>query len=284
MSDLDCSLSGLALHPIKSCAGVAVREALLIETGLELDRAWMVVDESGQMLTQRRLPRMALIQITLRESDMVLRAPGMLALHVRLDTAEAPTRVQVWRDIVKAYDMGALAAQWFSDFLGRKLRLVRFDPEEKRLADPRWAGDLHAEVAFADGFPLLVIGSASLADLNARLAARGAAPVAMQRFRPNLVLNGLPPFEEDSLREVVITTDEGPVQLRLVKPCVRCGIPNVDPATAEVELEPGATLAGFRADARMDGGITFGMNAVVVSGFDCALRVGQSVAASYGFD
>lgn len=284
MSDLDCTLSALALHPIKSCGGIAVRDALLIETGLELDRAWMVVDEHGQKLSQRELPRMALIQPTLRESEMVLRAPGMLALHVRLDVAEMPTRVQVWRDVVKAYDMGALAAQWFSDFLGRPLRLVRFDPEEQRLADPQWTGALQAELAFTDGYPLLVCGSASLADLNARLAARGAVPVAMQRFRPNLVLDGLPPFEEDTLRELVVTTDEGPVVLRLVKPCVRCAIPNVDPATAEVQLEPGATLAGFRSDPRMDGGITFGMNAVVVSGFDCALRVGQAVKASYGFD
>ena len=284
MSDLTCSIAALALHPIKSCGGIDVREALLIETGLELDRAWMVVDEHGQMLTQRVLPRMALIQPSLRESDMVLRAPGMLALHVQLDTAESPTRVQVWRDIVKAYDMGALAAQWFSDFLGRKLRLVRFDPEEKRLADPQWTGDLQAETAFVDGYPLLVCSSASLSDLNARLAEGGVAPVSMQRFRPNLVLEGLRPYEEDHLRELVITTDEGPVQLRMVKPCVRCGIPNVDPSTAEIGAEPGATLAGFRADPRMAGGITFGMNAVVVRGFDCALRVGQAAAARYDFD
>jgi hypothetical protein len=280
----ECSVHALHVHPIKSCGGIAPAEVLLAETGLEFDRAWMVVDEHGEMLTQRQLPRMALIQPMLRLSDMVLRAPGMLALHIRLDTVEAPTRVRVWDDVVKAYDMGPLAAQWFSDFLGRRLRLARFDPEEQRLSDTKWAGEIEAENNFADGFPLLVASTASLAELNARLAARGVAPVSMQRFRPNLVLDGLQAFDEDHLHELRITTDEGPVVLRLVKPCTRCTIPNVDPTTAATSDEPGDTLAGFRADPRMNGGITFGMNAVIVSGVERTLRVGQRVQASWHFD
>jgi hypothetical protein len=207
----------------------------------------------------------------------------MLALHVRLDTVEAATRVRVWDDVVKAYDMGALAAQWFSDFLGRPLRLVRFDPEQQRLSDAAWTGTLQAENAFADGFPLLVTSNASLADLNQRLAARGVAPVTMQRFRPNLVLDGLQPFDEDHIDELTIEAAEGPVRLRLVKPCVRCTIPNVDPATAATGHEPGDTLAGFRADPRMKGGITFGVNAVVVEGLERTLRVGQAARASLRF-
>ena len=281
---VECTLSALNVHPIKSCGGIAVHEALLIETGLEFDRAWMVVDPQGEMLTQRELPKMALVQPTLKHSELVLRAPGMLALHIRLDTVEAATRVRVWDDIVKAYDMGALAAQWFSDYLGRPLRLARFDPEEKRLSDPQWAGEVAAENAFADAYPLLVAGSASLDDLNARLAARGQAPVTMQRFRPNLVLDGLQPWDEDHLHELTVHANEGPVVLRLVKPCTRCSIPNVDPLSAETSHEPGDTLAGFRADARVQGGVTFGMNAVVISGFEHTLRVGQRVAADYRFD
>jgi uncharacterized protein YcbX len=278
-----CTVGALFLHPVKSCAGIALTQGLLVETGLEFDRAWMVVDEHGEMLTQRELPRMALIQPTLRHGDVVLRAPGMLALHLMLDTVEAPTRVRVWDDVVKAYDMGPLAAQWFSDFLGTKLRLVRFDPEEQRLSDPMWAGEVQAKNAFADGYPLLVTNSASLADLNERLVARGAAPVTMQRFRPNLVLDGLPAYDEDHLHEVVIATGEGAVTLRLVKPCTRCGIPNIEPASAEPGSEPGATLAGYRTDARMQGGITFGMNAVVVQGVEHTLRVGQAVDLRYAF-
>jgi uncharacterized protein YcbX len=231
---------------------------------------------------------MALVQPTLKSEEMLLRAPGMLALHLRLDTVEAGTRVQVWDDIVKAYDMGAVAAQWFSDFLApggaRKLRLVRFDPEEKRLSSARWAGAIEAENAFADGYPLLVAGSASLAELNTRLAARGVEPVTMQRFRPNLVFSGLAPYDEDHLHEIEIATDEGPVTVRLVKPCVRCSIPNVDPASGALGTEPVATLAGYRADLRMQGGITFGHNAVIVAGFECTLRVGQLATASWRFE
>lgn len=283
-ADVDCSLSALNVYPIKSCGGISLQHGLLAETGIDFDRQWMVVDEHGEMLTQRVLPRMALIQPTLRGSDMVLRAPGMLALHVRLDTVEAATRVRVWDDVVKAYDMGALAAQWFSDFLARKLRLVRFDPEERRLSSARWTGDIEAENGFTDGYPLLVTSQASLDDLNARLAARGAAPVTMQRFRPNLVLDGLQAFDEDHLHEIQIGQGEDAVRLRLVKPCVRCSIPDVDPLTAQTSHEVGDLLRSYRADPRMKGGVTFGVNAVIVSGFGQTLRCGQAVQGSWKFD
>ena len=282
-SDLSCRIASLHVYPVKSLGGTSPAEALLIETGLEFDRAWMVVDEAGEMLTQRELPRMALVKPQFRGDDLVLRAPGMLALHLSLDAVEAPARARVWNDEVKAYDMGALAAQWFSDFLGAKLRLVRFDPEQKRLSEKKWTGAIDAENAFADGYPLLVAGTASLADLNARLAARGAGPVGIERFRPNLVLEGLAAFEEDHIDELAITTEEGPVRLKLVKPCVRCTIPDVDPATAERGTSVGDTLATFRADARMSGGLTFGMNAVVLEGIERALRVGQDVRATLNF-
>ena len=283
MSDLACRIASLHFYPVKSLAGVAPHEALLIETGLEFDRAWMVVDAHGDMLTQRELPRMALVQLQFRADDFVLRAPGMLALHVRLDAVEAASRARVWDDEVRAYDMGPLAAQWMSDFLGARLRLVRFDPEHKRLSDSKWTGAVEAQTAFADGFALLVAGTASLAELNSRLAARGAAAVGMERFRPNLVLEGLAAFEEDHVDELAITTDEGPVRIKLVKPCVRCTIPDVDPATAERGTAVGDTLAGFRADARMGGGLTFGMNAIVLEGVDKVLRVGQAVSARLKF-
>lgn len=284
MSDVKVAISALYVHPIKSCAGVGVRDALLIETGLEFDRAWMVVDIHGRFLTQRELPRMALIVPTLKHTELVLRAPGMLALHLALDAVEAPTRVTVWKDEVAAYDMGDLAAQWFSDFLGQKCRLARFDPEQKRLSNKQWTGDIDAENAFSDGYPVLVASDASLADLNERLGKRGAAPVEMRRFRPNIVLSGLDAFGEDHLDEIRFETPEGEVVLKLVKPCSRCTIPSVDPATGEQGHEPGDTLSTFRADARLDGAITFAMNAVIVKGIECGLRVGQVGTASYRFD
>ncbi|MBI3155985.1 MAG: MOSC N-terminal beta barrel domain-containing protein [Burkholderiales bacterium] len=283
MSDLQVTLARLGLHPVKSCGALAPREALVVETGLEFDRAWMVVDEHGTMLTQRRWPRMALVRPTMRRDDVVLRAPGMLALHLSLDAVEAPTRVRVWDDIVRAYDMGDLAAQWFSDFLGLRCRLARFDPDEKRVSDRAWTGEAEGQAAFADAFALLVISNASLAELNRRLAAGGHAPVGIERFRPNLVLDGLEAFDEDHVDEIVFDADGGPVRIRLVKPCVRCGIPNVDPARGEPGGEPGRTLAAFRADPRMGGGITFGMNAIVLDGVERMLRVGQAGAATLKF-
>jgi uncharacterized protein YcbX len=284
MADLDFTLQALHLYPVKSCAGLAVDEALLIETGLELDRAWMVVDDdSGGFLSQRELPRLALVTPTLRQSDLRLRAPGMLPLHLSLDGVEAPRRVRIWDDEVAAYDMGALAAQWFSDFLGRRVRLVRFDPEQRRASDPRWSGGVDAQTAFADGFALLVISTASLAAVNQRLAERGQPPVTMARFRPNLVLDGLDAHGEDFLDTLSLDSPDGEVVLKLTKPCTRCGIPNVDPASAAVGSEPGATLAGYRADPRMDGAITFGMNAVVASGIEHRLRAGLRGRARVAF-
>ena len=278
------SLQALHLYPIKSCGGVALDEALLIETGLELDRAWMVVDESGLFVTQRERPRLALVQPVLGRSDMVLRAPGMLALHVSLDGVEKATRARVWDDDVAAFDMGDLAAQWFSDFLGTRVRLVRFDPDQRRLANRHWTGPIEAENAFSDGFPLLVASRGSLAEVNRRLVARGHAPIGMARFRPNLVLDGIDPHAEDHLDEITFEGDDGPVRLKLVKPCGRCSIPDVDPSTAETGHAVGDVLRAYRADARLEGALTFGMNAVIVEGIERRLRVGSTGLASWRFD
>lgn len=281
----------LHVYPIKSCAGIALDEVLLIETGFELDRAWMVVDPQGDAVTQRTLPRMALVQPTLKTGEMLLRAPGMLTLHIELDRVEAttPVPVQVWADTVLAFDMGELCARWFSDFLGQPLRLVRFDPTQKRLSDRHWTGALEAENTFADGFPLLVASAASLDALNRRLHDANAAPVTMARFRPNLVIAGLGALAddahlEDAIDEIVFATTDGPVRIKLVKPCGRCAMPNVDPVTAQTGNVVGDTLASYRADARLDGAITFGMNAVIVEGSDRALRTGLRGEASYRFD
>lgn len=287
--DVGAVIAGLWVYPVKSCAGVQVQEAILTETGLEFDRAWMVVDAQGAFLTQRELPRMALIQPQLKTHDMVLRAPGMLTLHIALDQVQEPVCVTIWDDEVKAYDMGPIAAQWFSDFLGVKARLVRFDPEEKRASSRQWTGDVEALNQFSDGYPLLVLSEASLAGLNEKLQAAGATAVGMARFRPNIVLgdlsgdNGLAPHDEDRLELLQIATEQGVVQLKPVKPCPRCPIPNIDPVTALSSPEVGDALQTYRQDPRLKGAVSFGMNAIVLQGNDHLLRVGQSVTASYNF-
>ena len=287
--DVSCVISGLYVYPIKSCAGVAMKDAIVLDTGLEFDRAWMVVDEKGEFLTQRELPRMTLIQPQIKHYEMVLRAPGMLALHILLDEVEQPVRVKVWDDEVAAFDMGKIAAQWFTDFLGTTARLVRFDPDHKRISAKQWTGDVEALNQFSDGFPVLVISEASLQYFNAKLLAAGKAAVSMSRFRPNIVLASAPaavaltPHDEDRLDVLHVSTEQGAVQLKPVKPCPRCPMPNIDPMTAISSPEVGDMLQSYRADARVGGAITFGMNAVVLAGVDQQLKLGQSVGANFCF-
>jgi uncharacterized protein YcbX len=282
--DVRATIARLFVYPVKSCAGIELREAQLTETGFDLDRAWMVVDAQGEFVTQRQLPRMALIRPQLRSSDVVLRAPGMLALHLAIDTVEEPVRVKLWGAELPAYDMGAVAAQWFTDFLGQPLRLVRFDPEVRRLASLEWTQGAEAQTQFADGYPLLVASTASLDLLNEKLAAAGHAPVTMERFRPNIVLDGLDAHDEDRLDLLRIATAEGEVVLRPVKPCPRCPIPNVDPATGETEPTVMDTLQGYRRNDIVGGAVSFAMNAIVVEGFEKTLRVGDAARADFRFD
>ncbi|MFN7153940.1 MAG: MOSC domain-containing protein [Acidovorax sp.] len=284
-SDLSGTIARLFVYPVKSCAGIEVQQALLTETGLDLDRAWMVVDAQGAFLTQRALPRMALIRPQLKTDEMVLQAPGMLALHVAIDAVESPATVTVWRDTVPAWDMGAVAAQWFTDFLGQPCRLVRFDPEHKRLSSMAWTGGVEAPNQFADGFPILLASEASLEELNTRLATAGHAAVGMDRFRPNVVLAGLDAHDEDRVDLVRVDGGaEGQMHLQPVKPCARCPIPNIDPATAQTDPLVGDTLRTYRRDKRLDGAVTFGMNAIVRQGAGQMLRVGQRIGADLRFD
>ena len=284
-SDLSGTIARLFVYPVKSCAGIEVQQALLTETGLDLDRAWMVVDAQDMFLTQRSPPRLALIRPQLKSNEMVLRAPGMLALHVAIDAVETPATVTVWHDTVPAWDMGPVAAQWFSDFLGQPCRLVRFDPEHRRLSSLEWTDGVEVPNQFADGFPLLVTSEASLQELNARLAAEGHATVGMERFRPNVVLAGVDAHDEDRVDMIHVegdgTTD---IHLQPVKPCARCPIPDIDPATGESHPSVGDTLRTYRQDKRLDGAITFGMNAIVRSGAEQWLRVGQRMAADLRFE
>jgi len=283
VSDLDLRLESIHVYPVKSCAGTSPLQAVLAETGFDLDREWMVTDAAGSFVTQRELPRMALVQTALKGDELVLRAPGMLALHVAVDRIEGRTEVEVWGERVAAYDMGPLCAQWFTDFLGRPLRLARFDPEAARRADRRWTGSIEATAAFQDAFPLLVASTASLAEVNRRLALAGQAPVTMARFRPNLVVSGLDAHGEDHLDELAFATADGAVRLKVVKPCARCPIPDVDPERGVAGHAVGDVLAQYRADPRLGGALTFGMNAVIVEGFGRTLAVGMAGSASIAF-
>jgi uncharacterized protein YcbX len=280
-------LTELVLYPIKGCAGIALREATLTKAGLMsehvYDREWMVVDEDGVFVTQRDHPRMALIVPRIKSDTLELRAPGMLRLEIPLDLPDpdtAPTReVEVWGTKVKAYDCDETTAAWISNAVGTPCRLVRFHPHAKRTASAKWTGDVEAPTMFSDGFPVLVISQASLDDLNARLQAQGRPALPMNRFRPNIVVAGIGAFEEDFTEAF----DFGDTALKPVKPCARCTVPSVDQATAEIGPDPLDVLRTYRVDPKVDGGITFGMNAILVKGEQQVLRVGQEVGADLAF-
>jgi uncharacterized protein len=285
MPDVETRIARLFVYPVKSCAGVELAEAVVTETGLDLDRAWMVVDPQGEFVTQRELPRMALIQPQLKHYEVVLRAPGMLALHLAIDAVEQPMAVRVWGEPVAAFDMGDTAAQWLTDFLGRPLRLVRFDPDAQRLSPLDWTAGVEAANQFSDAFPLLVLSEGSLRELNRRLAAQGHDAVGIERFRPNIVLAGLEAHDEDRVDVLRVETGESSAAvLRPVKPCPRCPIPNIDPATARIEPHVSDALQAYRANERVGGAVAFGMNAIVLEGLDQTLRVGQRVTAGWRFD
>lgn len=268
---------------------------LLTETGPEFDRTWMVVDAQGAFVTQRKHPRLALVRPQLTAGELVLNAPGMRALHIAPDLMTQPVAVKLWDERVAAFEMGDEAARWFTDFLSMSeessqgsrhnaYRLVRFDPAYRRISSPKWTDGVEALNRFNDGFPLLLLSDASHAQLNERLVAAGHASIVIERFRPNVVLSGLQPHEEDLLGVIHVDAGGMDVLLKPVKPCPRCPIPNIDPLTALSSPEVGDALLSYRQDARLDGAVTFGMNAIVIRGIGSTLRVGQAVSADFDFD
>ena len=283
MSEQPLRLASLYIHPVKSCAGLRVPRWTVADTGLRFDRQWMVVDTDHRLFTQRQDPRMALIRPALTDDALLLDAPGMPQLRLPFEARGATRRVQVWSDEVSGIDQGDAASQWLGDALKAKLRLVRFDASQPRIVDPRWTGEHRAQTMFADGYPFLVASTAGMEELNRRLAERELPAVGIERFRPNLVIDGLDPHGEDFLDELRFETPDGPVAIKLVKPCVRCTIPSVDPATGVQGHEPGDTLSSYRADARMNGGITFGMNAILLEGAGRTLAEGMEGEATIAF-
>lgn len=282
MSSVSAWIDSLWLYPVKGCRGFSVPTATVVPTGLEVngigDREWVVVDEGGEFVSQRELPKMALIQTRLTGDSLRLRAPGMLPLDVPSESEGDVLKVRVWNDELPAVTQGDLADAWLSQFLGPRCRLMRFDPEASRISNRKYTGPVESPYKFADAFALLICSAASLADLNARLVADGELPITIERFRPNIVLGGLEAFDEDYAESVAA----GGIRFGAVKPCVRCTVPNVNPETGEAGFEPGDTLAAFRQNAAA-GGVTFGVNAIVESGAGAELSAGAAVQITLRF-
>jgi uncharacterized protein YcbX len=266
-------ISALFVYPIKSCRGIALQEARLDARGLTHDREWMVVDEHGRFLTQREYPRLARIETELTTTTLRLTTAGMPALVIAL-AARSATRlpVQVWNHQGEAEDGGEEAARWLTQAIGSAARLVRAPQQMPRESNALYRGGTPAPINFPDGYPILICNTASLADLNARMGTDG--PVPMSRFRPNIVVDGWPAYQEDQLRQL----DIGGVRLRLVKACTRCATTTVDQLTGELAANPLPHLKAYRFDKALLG-VTFGQNAVIESGIGAELRVGEAVHA-----
>jgi uncharacterized protein len=261
------TLTALAIYPVKSCRGIGLSEVALESTGLSGDRHWMLVRPNGRFVTQRELPRMALVGTTLDARALTLTAPGLPPLVVWRDAGGESREVTVWKFDGRGIDCGDGAASWLSEFLETPLRLVRFDASVPRTCNPEWTPGTHAVTEFSDGFPILVISRASLADLNARLP----KALPMERFRPNFVIDGVDPYDEDRMHEL---RADG-VTLRMAKPCARCAITTTDQQRGERDgEEPLATLMRYRFDKKLRG-VLFGQNVIPVAGVGATLRVGQ---------
>lgn len=247
-------LTSLYRYPLKSGAGESLQQAALDRLGLAGDRRWMVVDSAnGRFLTQRLLPQLGRIVARWQGDSLLLDAPGMPSLLVLLPVnGSALLDVRIWTDSLQVPDAGDAAAQWLSHYLQRDCRLVQVPVERARQVDTGYANP-GERVGFADGFPLLLIGQASLDDLSARVG----RSLEMLRFRPNLVIAGAAPYAEDGWKRIRI----GEVELRVVKGCSRCIMTTLDPHSGErsADREPLRTLETYR---QREGQVYFGQNLI----------------------
>lgn len=277
------TLKSLHLYPLKSCRGIDLEEALLGARGLEAagvgDREWMVADPEGNFLTQRECPALARVAVRLADAGSIACAASGRELMLPA-APSAPRRVQarIWGASLPALDEGDEAAAWFSGVLGRPARLLRFDPAVRRASNRGWTGSVEALNRFSDGYPMLLASEASLADFNARWQRAGHVPLPMSRFRPNLVIAGAEPYDEDHFAAL----SRGNVELKPVKACPRCTIPSVDQSSGEVGPAPLELLSEYRHDPRA-GGATFGQNVIVLRGEGARLRVGQAFSVAWTF-
>ena len=267
-------ITGLNIYPVKSCRGIALKQARLTATGFEHDREWLVITPEGRFLTQRERPQLAQVETAIADDRLVLRKPNGADLSLPLNLTGPEREVTIWRDKAAAFDAGDEAAAWLTDHLGKPARLVRFDKRHKRASDAKWTDGAEALNQFSDGYPWLLISQGSLDELNRRMQ----NPLPMNRFRPNIVVDGLPPFGEDSVDEFVA----GSVRLKVVKPCDRCVVTTTDQITGErTSDEPLRALKEFRFDKNLRG-VLFGQNMILTGGVGNELKVGQQFDVTAG--
>lgn len=258
-------VAALFRYPLKSAAGISCREVELDRFGVRDDRRWMIVDPAGGPVTQREAPHLARLRARSSPEGLHLEWGNGEARA----TVERPERatpripVTIWGDALQLPVADEAANAWLAARLGLEARLAWMPGDVDRPVNPRYA-EADDRTSLTDGYPLHIVGSGSMADLNARLA----QPIGVEHFRPNIYVEGPPAFDEDSWANVRI----GGTKLRVVKPCPRCAVTTVDPATGSRGQEPLRTLSSYR---KREGGVMFGQNALHEG--TGTLRVGDSV-------
>ena len=260
------TLARLFIYPVKSAAGIECERVELGPQGFRHDREWMIVDAAGRFVTQREEGRLALISTAIEAGRLHLTVPSGESAAVAVDHGGEIVAVQVWSAHCRAFDAGREMSELLSGFLGRSLRLVRFDQSQPRLADERWTAGQAVPTLFSDGYPLLVLSEGSIADL----AARVGHDLPVQRFRPNILLGGVAPYAEDAASIL----EAGDARLQLTKACTRCAITTLDHVTGQrTGAEPLATLKSYRFDRDLRG-VVFGRNAYALAGAGSILTRG----------
>ncbi|UTA48918.1 MOSC N-terminal beta barrel domain-containing protein [Simiduia sp. 21SJ11W-1] len=284
------SLTDLYIYPVKSLHGLRLAHAQLDIKGLADDRRWMIIDENNRFVTQRTLPKLATLRTRLSEHRLVITAStGECEIARHYEGCGSPFSARIWNDEVQVLDEGASVSRWLTEALAhpRPLRLVRLSNTPRPQSKPQYLGQAHT--VFADMAPLLIANQASLDALNQALIQKGEQPVPMNRFRPNIVINGLPAFAEHRL-----ATLSGPhFELTLAYPCERCVMTTVDQThgTRHPAMEPYRTLTGLNAmPAYGEGDFhkapnpktpAFGENAYLTGTHTTSLNVGETLRASY---
>lgn len=246
-------VSQLFIYPVKSLGGIEVSESRVLPKGLEYDRRWMLIDEYNRFLTQRLLPKMALIKTTL-EKDSIRTHYNGSSLTIPYQPSGDNLVADIWDDAVEVKEVDESISRWFSVVLNRACKLVAFPEENSRYVDPHFSIHADDQTSLSDGYPILIIGQSSLDDLNSRLE----SPVGMERFRPNILFTGGAPYEEDAWKTFSI----GNVHLAGVKPCARCVMTTIDQQTGESGKEPLAILSSYRKTGNK---VLFGQNVIPLS-------------------
>ncbi len=274
-------VSKLCFYPVKSLHGISVDEAELTVRGLKYDRNWMITDETGHFLTQRKIPKMASIHVHFSGEKLVFEDSAGKTLEILLsETGKKEIAVTVWGDPCKAFDEGSQASAWLTSVLGKykgkMLKLVRFKQDFRREVDPEYLKGEKSHTAFSDGFPYLVTSESSLNRLNEKLIESGNVPVPMDRFRPNIVISDCEAFLENKFDELSHT--DGNYSLGIRKPSKRCKITTVNQDSGEIAepKEPLRTLTLMNTVPGLQGAY-FGQNTTLLSANKKSITVGDTL-------